>query len=472
MSKHFFAASFESGLHLISQKSHKDIMETLNSVMNSKLIADVDVTSMSLPEKAKRMDTDDDFWPHPQDWFASLRPYKVKNGVLMIPVRGVLLHGATMTLGRYFTGYEYLVRAVQRGMADPNVTKILFHVDTPGGHVSGCFDFCDLVATCGKPTVAFVADSANSAGYAIAASCDRIVGTQTCNVGNIGVLATFIDVTKALSANGVEYTYVTAPKDGHKADGHLGTPVNQGMIDREQKDVDEVYEIFINCVTRKRNLTAETIRETKALSFLKEASLSMGLIDSVASSVDIEAVAESAFAEPLELPSTGTVITAPALEHGAQHEEPTMTEEEKKAFADNARAEGATAAKARIGAIMALPEAKGREALANHLAFNSDMDAEAVKAVLAAAPEAAAPVAPTPAPETTPAPAAAAPASTAAEQFNTALTQTAPNLASAPAPGAEGEDDEETKAAKSRDASLALMRRAGIGGYKPESKAS
>lgn len=65
---------------------------------------------------------------------------------------------------------------------------------------------------------------------------------------------------------------------------------------------------------------------------------------------------------------------------------------------DAARAEAVQADRARRTAIMALPEAKGREALADHLYSSTDMAVDVVKAALAAAPTAAEP-APAPAPE-------------------------------------------------------------------------
>lgn len=56
--------------------------------------------------------------------------------------------------------------------------------------------------------------------------------------------------------------------------------------------------------------------------------------------------------------------------------------------------DAATATKARIGEIMNCAEAKGREALANHIAFNTEMPVADAKAMLAAAPAAASAAAP------------------------------------------------------------------------------
>lgn len=58
------------------------------------------------------------------------------------------------------------------------------------------------------------------------------------------------------------------------------------------------------------------------------------------------------------------------------------------------RAAGEKAAAERIGAILGCEEATGRESLARHLAFNTDMSAESAKATLAASALAPAPKTP------------------------------------------------------------------------------
>lgn len=458
MTKHFMISSLETGNHLIAKSAHDEAIAMLTAAMNSKVMADIDMTSPGLPKGCQAMSADDDFWPHPQDWFASMRPYKVTaEGILVIPVRGVLLHGVSITLGRYFTGYEYLVRAVMRGRDDGMVKGILFHIDSPGGHVAGCFDLCDFIDSLEKPTVAICADMAASAAYAIAASCKKIAGTQTCDVGNIGVLATFIDVSKMLDSQGVKFEYVSAPENGFKADGHYGTAISKEILERTQLEVNETYEIFVACVARNRPMTPDQIRETKALSYRKDASLSMGLIDMVASSVDIPGVAGGLFASFGEEPGQGEeTAIAPIAE-----KETDMTEDEKKALADTARAEGATAATARISAILASPEAEGREEQAKFFAFSTAIDAETAINALKVAPKATAPVADNTDDKSK--------NNDLSKSFDSQMQKHSPNLS--PDGNDDGQpDDAETKAKKSHDASMSLAKRAGMVGYNFDAK--
>jgi capsid assembly protease len=71
-----------------------------------------------------------------------------------------------------------------------------------------------------------------------------------------------------------------------------------------------------------------------------------------------------------------------------------LTAEQVAEQVSAAKLDSAKAMQARIQSIQMCDEAKGREEMAAHLAFNTDMDADAAKALLAAAPmKAAAPVA-------------------------------------------------------------------------------
>ncbi len=113
-----------------------------------------------------------------------------------------------------------------------------------------------------------------------------------------------------------------------------------------------------------------------------------------------------------------------------------------------ARAEAIAADRARSTAIMTAEAAKGREALAKHLAYSTDMTAEAAIAALAAAPAAA-----EPAPVVIPAPAVPDPAAEAAA-FAEARSGVA-GLANAAAPTADAAKTGWAKAAAKFNAAQA-----------------
>lgn len=161
----------------------------------------------------------DDFWFAPDDYRSTYRPYRVKNGILRIPVRGVLLNKFPWQLGGWATGYEYITQAVKRGLDDSDVKGIALEIDSGGGLVAGNFELVDFLhASRGKkPIKAFASDSAYSAAYSIASAADDISVTRSGGVGSIGVVATHVEFSEALKMDGVKVTFIFAGK--HKVDG-------------------------------------------------------------------------------------------------------------------------------------------------------------------------------------------------------------------------------------------------------------
>jgi signal peptide peptidase SppA len=328
----------------------------------------------------------DDFWFDASDWRSVYRPYIVKDGILHIPVKGVLLHGFGYQLGSWATGYPYIWKAFERGLADGNVRGIALIVDSPGGHVAGNFDLVDkmFAARGTKPVRAFAAESAYSAAYSIASAADKVVVSRTGGVGSIGVVTFHIDISKAVDAAGIKITFIHAGK--HKVDGNAYEALPDDVKDRIQARIDELYGVFVSTVARNRGMDEKAIRKTEALTFTATQALSNGLADEIGSLED----ATAAFAAELfpddgdeEMSNQDKAAEKAALD-AARAEGRT---EGEKAGREAGMKDGAAAMQARCKEILGSEEAKGREGMANHLAFSTDMDAAAAVELLKAAPK-------------------------------------------------------------------------------------
>ena len=320
---------------------------------------------------------EDGFWPDAGSWLAAYRPYVVRDGVLQIPVKGVLLAELPYALGSYATGYPYIRRAVDRGMADATVRGIAFLCDTPGGEVKGNFDLVDAIfAYRGrKPMRAFAHDRAYSAGYSIASAADRIVVSRTGGVGSIGVVTSHTDASGALEKAGLKITFVHAGK--HKVDGNSTGPLDAETKARWQARIDDLMSVFVATVVRNRGLSEEAVRGTQALTFTATAAVENGLADMIGSLDD----AVTAFAAELSPQSEDdSMISQEAHDKAVADARASGVEEGKAAGA----AEGSAAAYTRIGAILADAGVKGRESAAIDLAIASPgMSAEAVAGFVA-----------------------------------------------------------------------------------------
>ncbi|WP_409188434.1 S49 family peptidase [Bradyrhizobium sp. RDM4] len=344
---------------------------------------------------------DDNFWFAPDDWRAAYRPYIVRDGVLQIPVKGVLLHDFPFAFGSWATGYTYIARALDRGLADGSVRGIALLVDSYGGQGASCFDTANRIyAGRGVKPIRAYAEVAYSAGYAIASAADSITVSRTAGVGSIGVVMTHMDVSRAMDQAGLKVTFVFAGK--HKVDGNAYAPLPDDVKAEWQAWCDEQRQEFAALVARDRGLDIAAVLATEAACYRAPAALDLKLIDAVAPLDD----AVTAFGDPLssapdddnegEVDMSGLVPAAPAAAAAASAAatvEAARTEGVTAGKLEGAK-EGTTAERARISSILSSDEAKGKTDLANHLAFATDMTAEAAKGILAKAPAqtAAAPV--------------------------------------------------------------------------------
>lgn len=312
---------------------------------------------------------DDDFWPKPDDWRAAYRPYVVKDGVLQIPIFGVLLNRFEYQVGRYATGYTYILRALQRGLADGNVKGIALLCDTPGGEVAGNFELVDKIfaARSVKPIRAFAAEHAYSAGYSIASAAHKISMTRTAGVGSIGVVTMHVDYSEAMDKAGIKVTFIYAGK--MKVEGNPYEKLSATAKGRIQKRIDRVYGIFVATVARNRGIDEQVVRDTEAGTFGAEEALELGLADE-----------EAVFEESVEAFSK----EVSAEDGNGDDDMATFTQEQHDAATAQARKEGETAgnaagmtaAKTRFLAILGCDNAKDRPQAALAAALDTDMSAE------------------------------------------------------------------------------------------------
>lgn len=317
------------------------------------------------------------FWPAPGSYMAQFRPYVVSEGVLQVPVKGILLNDFPFAFGAWATGYEYLSAAFERGLSDRSVHTIAMIVNSPGGMVTGCFEAADAIfaARGAKRIVAYVADSAYSAAYALASSASEIVTTRTAGVGSIGVVTYHIDASGAYAMEGLRKTYIFAGK--HKVDGNESEPLPDDVKARIEERLQASYEVFVSTVARNRAMSAEDVRATEALTYTASTAIEVGLSDRIGTYSD-------ALWPPL-------AETLEGDEDMAKENQAEITAEDLAAAVTEAHAAGVKAGtdaeRARIAAILTHESATERPAAAKQAAFSLGLDVEKAAAFLAAMPE-------------------------------------------------------------------------------------
>ena len=405
-----------------------EMAETFESCLMSGLTAQQQFEARSA--SGPQLDMVDDFWFADGDWRAAYRPYVVVDGILQIPVKGVLLHDFNYTFG-WVTGYNYIWRAFQRGMDDGNVKGIALVCDSPGGHVAGNFDLVDkMFALRGKkPVRGFAAEHAYSAAYSIISVSDTVNVARTGGVGSIGVVTGHLDVSQAMEKAGYKFTFI-AVSDG-KTDGNPYQPLPQAVYDRIKARIAGLYSVFVATVARNRGMDEQAVRDLHSYTFTASEALSNGLADSIGAFDDALAEFAADVSSEGNDEMTTTTETSAATQAAISAARAEGVTEGTAAGHATGLAEGAVAEKARITAILGCDNAKTRPAAALAAAMDTDMTADQASAFLGKLAEEK-PAAKQPTAEE----AAAAAKRTPAEQalFEAAMAKDNPELGS---PGAE-----------------------------------
>lgn len=214
----------------------------------------------------------------------AVRAQKGKVGV--IPVYGPISQRADaleVKLGG--TSTEEVSVALDALVADPAVSAIVLHVDSPGGSSYGVEELSDKIyAAREKKHIYAIADSmAASAAYWIASAAGHLAVTPGGDVGSVGVYCVHVDESKALEAEGISVSVVSAGK--HKVETASHQPLSEDARAYLQEQVNATYDKFAGALRRNRNTTREHVEKHYGQGRVLNAEQAMaaGMVDSVRS---------------------------------------------------------------------------------------------------------------------------------------------------------------------------------------------
>lgn len=395
--------------------------------------------SERLDEVEKEAASAGGFWFDEDHWMSVYRPYVVKNGVLQIPVKGVLLNDFPYAIGGWATGYEYIWQAVKRGVDDSAVKGIAFIINSGGGMVSGNFDLVDRIYSVRsqKPMRAFAAEHAYSAAYNVGAAPGHLTVARTGGVGSIGVVITHIEISRALDADGVTVNLIRSKRD--KMEMNSLEPLSEGARARAQARVDEFHSQFVAMVARNRGMSVEAVDATDAHTFMAQEALDNGLADEIGALDDAITAFEASFHE-------GDPQMADFTQ--AQYDEgvAAATAAGKAAGLAEGLTQGQASALARINAIIGSEAGKERPKAALNAALKTSMSAEEATEFLGTLDKET--------PATAAAPGAGAPAGMLTDAMNKSEN---PNI---------GAGDDKGSEASTADQDRALIQGFGLSGFK------
>lgn len=208
----------------------------------------------------------------------------VDSGVGVIEIAGSLVNSDSPWLQFFgMTGYPEIRAAMIEAAENPEVKEILLDIRSGGGAVSGVDDAAQLIRHINdniKPVTAF-AENAASAAYWLGSSAGHVVAGKTSLVGSIGVIATHMEYSEQLKADGIGVTVVRAGSE--KARANSVEKLNAKGEEQISQAVHATYEVFVNHVADMRGKSYEYTDKQMAdgKEFIGQAALDVGLVDAI-----------------------------------------------------------------------------------------------------------------------------------------------------------------------------------------------
>ena len=320
------------------------------------------------------------------------KPFLFNEGIAFIPMRGTLVHrNGDPWYGT--RGYDDIRREFDSAMADPDVGGIVFDIHSGGGIVYGNFELAEHIrkGRDTKPSLSVVNAGAMSGAYSLGSSAKRMVSTPSGDSGSIGVLTMHVDMSKALEKFGVAISLIHAGE--HKVDGNPFNPLPDSVRADMQARLDGMWQKFISTVAVNRGMSEQAVRDTQARVYQADEAVKIGLVDAVMSPQDaIASFRAEVFGSSTNENRSTTMSDSKkneTVDAGKKDEqvENKTADTTVDAGKKDEQVDAGAAMQARCADITGCEEAKGREALANHFAFKTNMSVDDAKAALAAAPK-------------------------------------------------------------------------------------
>ncbi|MCL6419432.1 S49 family peptidase [Aestuariirhabdus haliotis] len=335
---------------------------------------------------------------------------EIREGAAVIPVVGPLFRYANIfTAISGASSYEILAKDFTSALENPDVHSIILDIDSPGGEVNGCAEFASMIfeARGKKPIIAYASGDAASGAYWIASACDQIIASETSMLGSIGVVAVYRgskdeNVLEIVSSQSPYKRLDPSSKDGKS---------------RLQSRIDDLATVFIESIAKHRGVDPPTVIKDFGGGdvFIGKNAINSGLADDIGSLERIInehsnnqnpaklrgssflALEDSTMTDKNHKTeaSEGQVLSLESLKADYPQLVEAIQTETIASTNDEASEQSVKKERERIGTIISSETAKGREQLAQHLAFSTDMSADMALATLDASPvkaEASAPV--------------------------------------------------------------------------------
>ena len=212
-------------------------------------------------------------------------PYKVSNGVGVIPIQGGLVNAdVPIALCQMFgiTTYANLQQAFYLAAEDEEVERVVLEINSSGGAVSGIEPTLEALQflKSKKPVATFI-DSCASAAYWLGSAGQKIVLSKLGIVGSIGVIFQMLNKAEQLKKDGVELFVVRSVEKKARVNPH--EVITEDVRLEVQQHVNYIHKQFVHQVATNRQLTFEFVQSEMAdgRTFFGKEAIDRRFVDSI-----------------------------------------------------------------------------------------------------------------------------------------------------------------------------------------------
>lgn len=179
--------------------------------------------------------------------------------------------------------YDEEIYESLRQIRDNNSIKaVILKINSPGGYVTPSETIYNLVRQIDakKPVIVSMQDVAASGGYMVALGARFIFAMHTTVTGSIGVIGQTFEAEELAKKIGVKVNYIKS--HSIKGGPQLFEKLSKESFEVEKKHLMEIYVIFRNLVSERRNIKGRKLDEVANGSiFIGDKALQYGLIDAI-----------------------------------------------------------------------------------------------------------------------------------------------------------------------------------------------
>jgi len=240
------------------------------------------LAALDVPEKANALNI------QIEDFF-ELRPAAVMDadGIAHVWIHNALVDSCPAIYEKLGLCTRYsTITAETEAAIEQGAKGIVYHVDSPGGTVSGNVECAKMIADLSLPTVAHCHGLACSAAYKLSAGCNAIIATESATVGNIGTIMSWADCSEFWREQGIEFKALVSEGADLKSTFHLEP--NETQLAFLQEGINAAGEKFREHVAAGREAAGATLDPEiwRAGWYSGERAGELGLIDGIGSTED------------------------------------------------------------------------------------------------------------------------------------------------------------------------------------------